>query len=550
MAENPAFNDLPVPMAYLDGSGALLSCNQTFRHTIGLSTNTEVSASLDNLLDCMAGSQDIASAAAACLKSQQPVFVRASRRLEPEQHLLLLLTPDANGGHCVVQIVPTTEAHGLEQVSSAFGSRTASASSVSKQTVDFLSGLNHHLRTPVNGVLGIADLLAETELSKQQATYVDILSRSCNALTHLVDEIQSITYLEQGIMQLEPVPANVRDTAERALAEFADTARQKEIRANIAIDTSVPPYVLADSDKLNQILFILLDNAFRYTDQGSVTLSAGYEASASNPMLRISIKDSGIGIAMERLPSLFSAMNGDNGHKTPGATYGNTGLGLILCHKLVALMGGSIEVDSRFGHGSNFTVSFPAVATEMPAATETEGAKLNDQPATASTGRGNRQDSDHESSWNILVAEDNPVNQMLFRTVLERFGHRVTVVGNGQEAVAKVQMGTPFDIILMDISMPVMDGLNATAMIRSLVGDVGSTPILALTAHAMEGDREQFINAGMDGYQSKPVDPMTLQKAIADVIESHNAYASLDRSRNDALKEPIQSERQANELEN
>ncbi len=544
MIDKAALDIVPFPMAHLDANGNVVSCNRMFEQQLGLAPDCKKPFFLEDYVGAVSASGQMENILSNCIKSRSPVTSSVKLVADNSQQLDLIMTPAPDGSGCLLQISSQpiiSENAGMDQTQSASGLPVSAAS---KQTVDFLSGLSHHLRTPVSGVLGIADLLAETELSKQQATYVDILSRSCNALMNLVDEIQSITLLEQGIMQLEPENIGVVDVAQKVLDQFAMTSEQKEISTHLKAEENLPALLSLDGGKLSQILFILLDNAYRYTDQGAVTLSIDFDDDPATKVLTICVKDTGIGIAKERLPSLFS--RGEKAEASPDASYGNTGLGLILCHKLVELMGGTIQVDSGFGHGTSFVVQVP-VGIASDTGTET----VNQSAETIARGGSDRAAhgpaGNNGVCWSILIAEDNPVNQMLFRTVLERFGHKVTVVGNGQEAVAKVQMGISYDVILMDISMPVMDGLDATAMIRSLYGDVGSTPILALTAHALEGDREKFINAGMDGYQSKPVDPMTLLKAIADVIDNRNEYAHMEQQL--ASRAPEQSERPENALE-
>ncbi len=535
MTENTTLDKIPFPFGLVDSKGTIIASNRDFAHAAALPDSVKGGARLDEYYECEDADSSLNDQIKLCINGRETCQVCVRAKNGEKAWQTLLLSSDAKSAQCSVQIIPGS----IVDHSGAVPGSTKAAGAVppSKQTIDFLSGLNHHLRTPVNGVLGIADLLAETELSDQQASYVDILSRSCNALIHLVDEIQSITLLEQGVMGLDRDSVDIQAMAGEVLELFTVIGKQKEISSKIEISDPLPEALTTDSKKLRQILFILLDNAYRYTDQGAISVSISHDASAKVPILQLAVKDTGIGIANDRLPSLFDEKT-ENGNLS-SKNYGNTGLGLILCHKLVELMGGTIEVDSSFGHGACFTVKLPAAEARVGEG-DRPGTDVEDGAAATSA----RIIAD--VSWNILAAEDNPVNQMLFRTVLERFGHRVTVVGNGQEAVACVQMGQPFDIILMDISMPVMDGIDATAMIRSLFGAVGSTPILALTAHAMDGDREKFINAGMDGYQSKPVDPMALQKAIAEVIENHDSESidSQNLDQPDATA-PAQSERPA-----
>lgn len=491
------FEDILFPCARVKPDGAVVACNHAFLRLIGRKALPETT--IEELFQPMEVQHFAELFEEARKTGGKSIAVR--RAVAYHQHLLTSIVKYEIGpGTFFIQL--------LSEKDVRFVSPSGALS------LDFLSGLSHHLRTPVNGVLGIADLLAGTDLDDRQSVYVDILSKSCTALVHLVEEIQSISLLEQGTMQLNLAPADVCTVAEKSLDHFTDLAHQKQVFTKLETASSFPRHFMVDAAKLEQILSILLDNAYRYTDQGTVTLSIDeIELRDTIGGIVIKVIDSGAGIAQERLPSLFTGTA--VGQQSKSDIYSHTGLGLILCHKLIELMGGEIVVESQVGRGSTFILKIPAV--QVPGST-IRAQKMAADQSTAEYGAAPSKSP--QACWNILLAEDNPVNQMLFRKMLERFGHHVTVVANGQEAVAKVQLGIPYDIILMDISMPVMDGLNATAMIRSLMGDVGSTPILALTAHAMEGDREKFINAGMDGYQSKPVDPLALQKAMTDVISN------------------------------
>lgn len=536
MSKKSAFDQIPFPMGLLDRGGAVLSCNQTFlKKTLCRAEDAETS-NIDDLLEPVTGDNKMSAIAAACVDRMESVLVQARPVHGANTQMSLLLTPDVSEPRCFIQIV-TGYLSEIDQ--SQLSSVSSSAGGQARQRIDFLSGISHQLRTPVNGVLGIADLLAETSLNEQQASYVDILSRSCNALVNLVNEIQSLAHLEQGVLAPDTHEMDVRETFKEAMDLFTVTANQKKITSRLQVDDAVPDYLLADKQKLHQILAILLGNAYQYTDQGRVTVSVSVDDGEERPVLTLSVADTGIGIAQERLPALFKIAESET---ASNRSYSNTGLGLILCHKLVELLGGSIDVESKIANGTTFLVKLPVsqVAEKTKEAAQGKSVRASSEQPTNWGGK----------RWSVLLAEDNPVNQTLFKKVLERYGHAVTVVGNGQEAVAKVQLGTPFDVILMDVSMPVMDGLDATAMIRSLYGTVGNTPILALTAHAMDGDREKFINAGMDGYQSKPVDPMTLQKAIAEVIESRNERLSdADELKRGDPKVPTQSERLESGLE-
>lgn len=542
MADGPApndfaFDDLPIPLAVVDEGGHILARNRVFTRLAA--SHAAATVWLDQIVTTPVGERPLAARLAECARTGRSCMtdVELVGALSPAS---LIITPNPANDSLLAQIVETR--------SPAYRSVASDKAGDTREqgTLDLLSGLNHHLRTPVSGVLGIADLLSETELDEQQRTYVDILSRSCNALMHLVDEIQAITLLEQGEMQVNANDTDVGALIESCLEPLRLAAEQKQLATRVELDEALPSSVLLDSGLLEQVLSILLDNAVRYTDQGTVKVSVSLDKQQDGSTLQLQVADNGIGIAKERLPSLFSGKIESDGTAPP--RYGSAGLGLILCHKLVSLLGGTIEVESQFGRGTTFTVQLPIgegeQSPDMPAVASPQSQQTPKKPDALKA-------RERSPRWRILVAEDNPVNQMLFRSILERLGHEITVVDNGQEAVAKVQMGSRFDIILMDISMPVMDGLQATAMIRSLFGDVGKTPILALTAHTLEGDREKFINAGMDGYQAKPVDPLTLEKAIADVIGNRMESAIVQKAESKPeAKAPAQSAHPESVLEN
>ncbi|WP_262694846.1 response regulator [Kordiimonas aquimaris] len=490
--------DAPLSLCVVDIEGRVSFCNAAFEQLVGgIPAGQSIEETLifdgviSDLINTMAG---------------QPLVVRARAISDATLDFHVILTPMEDDSSFLLQLISSEGAELPVKAPSA----------TNRVNIDFLSAVSHQIRTPVNGVLGIAELLTETSLSPEQAKYVDILSRSGHALIHLVNEIQDIALLEQGASTVSKDVFNVRDVVRDAMDLFSVSVSQKGIVGVADVDISVPDAVVADRKKLHQILVNLVGNAFQYSDQGKVTVSVKMLNDAGQNSLAIDVIDQGIGIDADRLPELLNktAISKSNDSRA----YSKTGLGLILCHEFVKLMGGTIAIESAVGRGTHVKMSIPVAEAGHEENTPENDSISDEQPSAYNEDGG---------PWHLLVTEDNPVNQMLFKKILERYGHKVTVASNGQEAVAKVQLGTKFDAILMDISMPVMDGLDATAMIRSLFGPAGSTPILALTAHAMDGDREKFLNAGMDGYQSKPVDPATLQQAIGEVIRAHSESMDL-----------------------
>lgn len=397
--------------------------------------------------------------------------------------------------------------------------------------LDFLATVGHQIRTPVNGVLGVAELLRETPLTAEQRKYVDLLVRSGRSLQSFVGELTDLSYLEAGQATLEREVTEIHTLLADMMGLFESTASQKGVKGIVDIASGVPAYAWTDHQKLRQLLAHVVENAFKFTHQGSVRLRADYSdadmgVDKKKAGLTITVQDTGVGIPRQRVEKLFTPYSARVGDES--RTYHRTGVGLQLCRELVELFEGEVSITSTVGKGTTVTLRLPMERVDNGAATAPgshETAELVEQ------GR-----------LRVLLAEDNPVNQELFRSVLENKGHEVVVVSNGQEAVTAVQIQARFDIILMDISMPVMDGMEATSLIRSLHGTSGQTPILALTAHALAGDREMFLNAGMDGYQSKPVEPDQLLEAMARVIASRRSRKGWFKG----VREPERSARPGN----
>ncbi|WP_417460305.1 ATP-binding protein [Kordiimonas sp.] len=372
---------------------------------------------------------------------------------------------------------------------------------------EFLATIGHQIRTPVNGVLGVADLLAGTQLNHEQRKYVELLVRSGQSLLDFINEMTDLSLLEAGQVTLSHETFNLPRLMQDVMNLFASSGSVKGVQGVVDLPKGLPTFIRADVHKIRQILVNLLSNAFKFTDRGRVCLNVSYSGGTEQGTLVFEVADTGVGIPPARINGLFEKLRMDS--TGISRLFNKTGLGLYICHELVELFGGEIRVESGVGQGTTFTVSLPVEVADEHTGLATESGKS--KPAR----------TEDQGSWRVLVAEDNPINQTLICKLLENQGHSVVLTTNGQEAVTAVQIQEPFDIILMDISMPVMDGLEATALIRSLVGRNGRVPIIALTAHAMGGDRELFLEAGMDGYHSKPVDPPKLFEAMARAIEEH-----------------------------
>lgn len=369
----------------------------------------------------------------------------------------------------------------------------------------FLAMMSHEIRTPMNAILGMADVLAGTRLDDEQREYVKAFRRSGAGLLTLLNNILDLSKIEVGQMTLEEAPFGLGDLAKEVLALFQHRTTKKglSLAFELAPEADVP--VLGDSARLRQILQNLLGNAVKFTTAGAVKLTIGRNPSTS--MVDFAVSDTGIGIAADKLASIFDDFSQADSSTT--RNYGGTGLGLGICRRLVEMMGGDIRVESIPEQGSTFRFSI-RLADALP-----EAAARRDSASEASLA-GDRETA--QEPLRILVAEDYPDNQMVLKAYLRHTRHEITFVEDGQSAVEKAVQGT-FDLILMDIRMPVMDGLTATGKIRDWESAQGirPMPIIALTADAGPDGVERSRSAGCDAHLTKPIK----SKALLTAIEKH-----------------------------
>lgn len=407
----------------------------------------------------------------------------------------------------------------LNNYSEELAGARSRAEEADKLKSEFLANMSHEIRTPMNGIIGLTQLVLEEELEQNQREMLTMVYNSAEALLTIINDILDFSKIEAGKLQVERIPFSLSTCLSGALHLLSEQAEKKEIEYIAVVDPHIPDQIMGDSHRLRQVIINLMGNAAKFTPRGGGIISYVEEEKGADGTLTlvITVADSGIGMSQEAQGKIFDSFTQADTSTT--REFGGTGLGLSITLQLIQLMGGTIEVKSIEGTGSAFQVRLPTQVAPGSDKNISAHRLLNEQSLVIEQKQSATPASVSRTA-KVLLVEDNKVNLRLAEKLLEKNGYEVVIAVNGREAVTKAETDS-FDIILMDIQMPIMGGFEATEKIRASekLREVSPTPIIAMTAHAMTGDREKCISEGMNDYVSKPIRPKMLFGVLDKFLE-------------------------------
>ena len=512
-------DQLPIPVFLKDRSGRFVRFNRHFQSFSGRSRAQMLGKRIEDFASPDWTAITHEEDALAWRSGRMVTSERRLKHIDPPIDVLINRVVITSGGESYL-LGFSIDISEQRAARDAMQRAVESAQAASQAKSDFLANMSHEIRTPMNGILGMTALVLESPLAPEQHADLALVKASADALLTIVNDILDFSKIEAGKLDLEEVPFDVGQLAQETVRSMALRAQQKGLSLRCELPPTLARVMKGDPGRLRQVLLNLLGNAIKFTERGGVELAlhAGPET-GDRREIRFTVTDSGIGIAPAKQKLVFEPFSQVDGSTT--REYGGTGLGLTICRRLVILMRGEIGVTSEPGVGSVFSFTVPlgqtgvqTPPTVLPAAWRAEPAPI-DAVAAALPARAPAELDGAPGGLRILLAEDNPVNQRLALRLLEKLGHRISLVDNGLDAVEHAVRGA-FDLVLMDVQMPGLDGLSATRRIRQWEAvHGGQLPIVAMTARAMQGDRERCIEAGMDDYLSKPIDSASLRALLA-----------------------------------
>jgi len=517
-----AFDHAPIGMALVAPDGRWLEVNQSLRELLGyteeelLGTDFQTITHPDDLTADIGYVQAVLAGEIRTYQMEKRYYHKSGRLVYVLLSVSLVRGEAGEPLYFISQIKNITE---RKRVEAELQAAKLAAEAASQAKGEFLANMSHEIRTPMNGVLGMAELALETELTAEQREYLRLIRSSGESLLRIINDILDFSKIEASRLDLETIPFNLDDVLLPGLRLLAFRAAEKGIGFRMDLAPELPQLV-GDPGRLEQVVINLASNAVKFTERGEVHVTVNVrQRSSHEATLRFSVRDTGIGISPEKQELVFEAFSQADGSTT--RKYGGTGLGLSISQQLTRLMGGELRLNSEPGGGTTFwfelslplapaahVTSRPAEAPGPAPARETVPAQVPAPPGVPPT---------PGESLRILLVEDDATNQALAKRILERAGHEVELAGNGRIALQCLAQ-SDFDVVLMDVQMPEMDGLTATAAIRERENGSGHrVPIIGLTAHAMQSDRDRCLDAGMDDYVSKPLRRELLFAALAAV---------------------------------